>query len=392
MLDSAGFKRKRFADLIADMQVKAKESFGDDVNTSERSVLGILLRVVAWFMAQLWSNAEDVYNSGYKDTAEGVSLDRLGPYVGIERRAAEYATVQLRITGTPLKIIPAGWRAVTETGVYFEATTEATIPAGGQVTVPAQAISAGLAGNAGAGTITVAANPDPDITAVTNPTAASGGRERETDFELRQRWDLSVASGGASTLDSLRAGLLDTPGVRAAIVVENYTMQPDAAGRPAKSIEAYVLGGADAEIGQTILSKKAAGIEPYGAVSVQVLDEGGFAHTMRFSRATEVPVRVRLTLTTNNRYPAGGDGDIISAAVRYIGGEDSDGQLYTGLNMGESVKSSQLIGAALTIPGVDDVVVRLSRDGGGSWTGVNLAISAQEVAQTSYQWIEVTRP
>lgn len=392
MLDSAGFKRKRFADLISEMEVKAKEAFGDDVNTSERSVLGIFLRIVAWFMAYLWSNAEDVYNSGYKDTAEGVSLDRLGPYVGIERRADEYATVPLQIAGTPMKIIPASWRAATETGVYFETTAEATIPAGGQVTIPARAVSAGLSGNVGAGTVSVVVNPDPDITAVTNPTAASGGRERETDFELRQRWDLSVASVGASTLDSLRAGLLDTPGVRAAIVAENYTMQTDEAGRPAKSIEAYVLGGTDADIGQTILDKKAAGIEPFGAVSVQVLDEGGFAHTMRFSRATEVPVRVRLTLTTNNRYPAGGDGDIISAAVRYIGGEDSDGQLYTGLNMGESVKSSQLVGAALSIPGVDDVQVQLSRNGGQSWTGGNLTLTAEEVAQTSYAWVEVIRP
>ncbi|WP_240923484.1 baseplate J/gp47 family protein [Paenibacillus sp. RUD330] len=346
---------------------------------------------MAWFLAYLWSNAEDVYNSGYKDTAEGVSLDRLGPYVGIERRGADYAAVQLRVTGTPLKIVPAGWRAATETGVYFETTDEVTIPAGGHVLASARAVSAGLAGNTGAGTITIPANPDPDITAVTNPAAASGGRERETDFELRQRWDLSVASGGASTLDSLRAGLLDTPGVRAAIVAENYTMQP-VAGRPAKSIEAYVLGGADADIGQTLLGKKAAGIEPYGSVSVQVLDEGGFAHTMRFSRATEVPIRIRLTLAVNNRYPAGGDGDIISAAIRYIGGEDSDGQLFTGLNMGESVKVSQLIGSVLSIAGVTDVQVQLSRNNGASWTGSNLTLAAQEVAQTSYQWIEVTRP
>ncbi len=391
MLDSTGFKRPRFADIFGDMEAKAKETFGEDVNTSPRSVIGILLRIVAWFLSFLWSNAEDVYNSGYKDTAEGVSLDRLGPHVSIERRPAEYAGVSVQIIGTPLKIIPVGWRAVTETGVYFETTAEATLPAAGQTIVQARAVSAGLSGNVGAGTINIVVNPDPDITSVTNPAAASGGRERETDIEMRQRWDLSVAIGGSSTLDSLRARLLDTPGVRAAVVVENYTKQTDAAGRPPSSFEAYVLGGADTDIGQAILEKKAAGIEPWGQIEVTVLDAAGYPQMMRYSRAAEVAVHVRMTLSTTTSYPAGGDGDIISAAVRYIGGEDSDGQLYAGISMGGAVKPSQLIKAALSIPGVDDVQVQLSRDGGQTWTSSNLAIAGQEVAQTSYRLIEVVR-
>ncbi|SFJ44490.1 Baseplate J-like protein [Paenibacillus sp. UNC496MF] len=254
--------------------------------------------------------------------------------------------------------------------------------------MPVQAVDAGLLGNVGAGTVTVIVNPDPDLVSVTNTAALTGGREKETDVEYRERWDLSVASGGAATIDSIRSALLRTEGVRAAIVIENYTKTVDAGGRPPSSFEAFVLGGEDAVIGQTILNTKAAGIEPFGSTSVPITDISGQAHVMRFSRAVEKPQHVRVTLTKNSAFPATGNADIASAIVRYIGGEDASGQLYTGLNMGEDVILSRLIAAAYSVSGIDDVTIELSQNG-STWTSGNAAIAPQEVAQTSFSLIEV---
>src|SRR5690606_39706929 len=63
------------------------------------------------------------------------------------------------------------------------------------------------------------------------------GLDRETDREIRERYYLSLAAGGASTIDSIRAAVLKTPGVRTARVVQNPTMEFDDEGRPPKSVE-----------------------------------------------------------------------------------------------------------------------------------------------------------
>ena len=69
-LTERGFLRPSYADLLDAFEVKAKELFGSTVNLSVRSPLGIFLRIFAWFAGLTWQLAEDVYNSGFIDTAD----------------------------------------------------------------------------------------------------------------------------------------------------------------------------------------------------------------------------------------------------------------------------------------------------------------------------------
>ena len=80
-LTERGFLRPSYADLLDAFEVKAKELFGSTGNLSVRSPLGIFLRIFAWFAGLTWQLAEDVYNSGFIDTAVGVSLARLGAFI-----------------------------------------------------------------------------------------------------------------------------------------------------------------------------------------------------------------------------------------------------------------------------------------------------------------------
>ena len=68
-LTEAGFLRPSYTELLDALEVKAKELFGSSVNLSVRSPLGIFLRIFAWFAGMLWQLAEQVYNSGFVDTA-----------------------------------------------------------------------------------------------------------------------------------------------------------------------------------------------------------------------------------------------------------------------------------------------------------------------------------
>ena len=46
-------KRKTYDEILYDMSEKAKALFGSDVNVSGHSVLGIIIRIVAWFYLYL---------------------------------------------------------------------------------------------------------------------------------------------------------------------------------------------------------------------------------------------------------------------------------------------------------------------------------------------------
>jgi uncharacterized phage protein gp47/JayE len=387
-LDSNGFKRKRFAEVFEEMEAKAKEVFGEQVNTSERSPLGIILRIVAFFFGRSWQTAEDVYNSAYRDTASGNNLDRLGPYVGITRIQETYASGTIDITGTVGYTVPAGFRVSTSTNVVFETLASVLLDGSGEGEATIKAVEYGQSGNVAIGLISVIVNPNPNVATVSNAAATAGGREKETDEEFRDRYELSVAGGGAATLDSIRGALLRVSGVRAATVIENTTNTTDGAGRPAKSFEAYVLGGAAADIGQVLLDTKAAGIATYGSESISVVDISGNAHAIKFSFADEINIYVRFTVSTTTSYPANGDALLESAAIRYIGGEDLDGTLYVGLNMGNDVVHSRLVAAAYSVPGVEDVTVELSLNG-SDWVTTNIDIDPDEVAQTTYSHVSV---
>ena len=388
MLDAKGFKRPTYAEIFAEMETEAKARFGENVNTSERSFLGILLRLFAWFLSKVWQATENSYYGAYVNTAEGVQLDRLGPYVGIRRKLATWASGTIQLIGTPGHTEPAGFRVETPTGVVFETVEDITLDATGIGTGEIRALEPGTIGNVAAETITVITNPNANITSCTNPAPTSGGQNKETDQEFRERFALSVSGGGAATIDSIRSALLRTPGVRAAVVIENNSITTDAAGRPPKSFEAYVLGGDPQDIGQTILDTKAAGIESYGSESVEVLDISGNPHTIRFSYAEEVPIHVRVMVRKNNQYPVDGDTQVRSAIVRYIGGEDYDGQLYVGLNMGDDVIHSRMVATVYKVAGIEDATVELSTDG-TSWTQANISVDQHKVAQTSHTIIEV---
>jgi uncharacterized phage protein gp47/JayE len=388
VLDRNGFKRKRYSDLIEDMTLKAKELFGEDINVTERSFLGILIRLFAWFLAILWEVAEKVYNSGYMHKAEGIQLDRKGWEFGITRLQEAHAQGTIEIRGAPGFVVEEGTMFETESGILFELIEEVTLDENGVGTGDVVCTEPGAKGNVATNTITIVSNPNENIISVTNPEPVTGGRERETDAEFVERYQQTLSGLGSSTTDSIRSELLKLSGVRAAVVIENNQSVPDEAGRPPKSVSTYILGGDPDEIAQVIFSKKAAGIEAYGTEQVEVFDIAGFPHTIGFSRATEVPISIKLTIQKNDRFPAEGVQQVKTELIKYIGGEDADGTFYVGLNMGETVVFSKLINQVYKVDGVDDVHLVVGVKGQTPGTS-NVTMDITEVAQITHEDIEV---
>lgn len=387
MLDEKGFKRKRFLDWWADIETKARTVFGEKINLTERTPLGIILRLIAWSLGLISQLAENVYNSAFVDTAKGVSLDRVVKRIGIRRHKADYARGFIRVTGTNGKLIPSDFRVRTNSGIVFATTEAATISETGTVMIPIRALDIGTSGNVPENTITVVVNPNGDVQSVTNPQRTEGGRERETDLELRERYDLSLSKGGSSTVESIRSTLLQLTGVRGCIVEENDSLL-EKEGIPPKAVAPIVFGGSDQEIAVTIKATKAGGIQSWGETEVTVIDSMGNPQIIGFTRPTEVPIYINVTLSTNENFPVDGKTHVRSKLIQSIGGQDADETIYDGLGLEENVVHSRLISSVYQVPGIEDVELTLGEDPLNMSEG-NILISKWQVAQTDWQKVTV---
>lgn len=272
--------------------------------------------------------------------------------------------------------------------IQFQTTEDAVINSFGQVEIEIEAVEPGEEGNVASNTITEIASPISGVDSVTNPDRTENGLNRETDQELRERYYESVAIGGAATIESIRAALLELPGVIGAEVEHNTTMNT-VDGMPPKSIECFVFGGEETEIVDTIFATKAAGIEPHGDETTTVTDSMGNDHTIKYTRPDEKTVYVDATLTTDASFPENGEDKVQTEILRYIGGVDEDETEYLGLSLGEDVIFTRIIAAIHNIEGITDVELYIGLS--ASPTGqVNIDIQSKEVAITSPDEIVVS--
>lgn len=379
-LTESGFLRPSYNDLLDAFEVKAKELFGSSINLSVRSPLGIFLRIFAWFAGLVWQLAEDVYNSGFIDTATGISLVRLGAFIGIRLLAAQKATGAITIEGDPGAAIPAGFIVQARNNQRFVTLEDVTIGEDGTVSVPIQAYEAGPEGNVSTGSIDTVITPLAAVVSVANPDATAGGRARETYQEFRERYYQSVDKAGGCNTDAIRAQLLETEGVVNAVVWENDTDETDADGLPPHSIEAIVYGGTDAAVAAAIHLRKAAGIQTYGTSSVQLLDASGRLRVICFSRPAAVPIYVRIAgLVTSSDYL--GDDTLRNAIISYIGNE-GEPLTESGLAIGTTVYYNRLMCPVNETQGVVDYTLEISLDG-EAWRKSNIVLTALQKAVTS---------
>ncbi len=375
-LTERGFKRPSYTDLLDAYEIKAKELFGSKINLSVRSPLGIFLRVFAWFSGLLWQLGEDVYNSGHIDTATGISLARLGKFIGIRPYNAQKAVGKLNITGAPGAAVRKGFLVAAHNNVRFVTLADITLDNTGAGSVAIQAFSTGPDGNAEKGTITDIVTPQGDVSAVINPEATKGGRERETWAEFRERYYKSTDVAGGSNTDAIRAELLRVPAIGAATVFENDTDFEDDNGLPPHSIECIVYGGTEMDVATAIFRRKAAGIQTHGDTAFVLLDASEKLYTVRFSRPVLRPIWVRISnLQTGEGYTQ--NSDIVQKLVDFVGG--SDLALSGGLPIGADVVYNKLVCPVNDVPGVVDYVLEVSGDG-ETWARGNIEIGPREKA------------
>lgn len=381
-----GFVRKTYNDILEEMQARAREKFGEDINLSSSSFLGMHLQNEAWTLATVWEMAEDVYYSAYVDFSEGSSLDNVGKYITVTRRPAQRSRGTITIEGTEGTRINEGFRIATKgLDKVFETTRSARISDSKKVEIPIRSVSKGSEMNVAPHSIVKVVNPISGVSKVYNKDVTVGGLNIEPDAEFRERYYRSPSRGGSSTRESVEATLLDMDDVTDAFVEENETMET-LDGIPPKSLAPYVFGGKDKEVAETILSTKAGGIRSYGETTVETVDSKGRYHTIGFTRPNIKDTHVTLNIDPNDGYV--GDEVVTRAVINYIGGEDKDGIAYEGLKLGQDVVISKILAHVMSLQGIRDLDVKVSVDG-VDFADNNIKVAKKEIARTRYDKVVV---
>jgi uncharacterized phage protein gp47/JayE len=235
-----------------------------------------------------------------------------------------------------------------------------------------------------ANTINTIVTPVLGWDSVTNPLAASTGRLRETDEELRLRFRNTKLERSSNILDSLYSALNNLEGVTEVAVYENDTDVTDSNGVLPHSFLPVVLGGSSQLIAETIWENKPLGIRSQGNTEIDITDSQGFIHTIGFERPNPVTIYITMNLSVNpedtNIFPGDGADQIKQAIIDYaasnfgVGDDIIYSRLYTPINSipGHQV-DSLFIGTSPSPAGTSNIVIPFNAI--GSFESVNILVN-----------------
>lgn len=446
-VSTEGFRKKRLIDIRTEIENELKNKLGNNINLLSTSVLSQLIGTFSERESLLWELAEQVYNSQYLNSADGINLDNVLTILGVERlQQTKSIQKNLHLFGSVATVIPIGtkfsvqgspssvfetvtaatlvagvdevqsisWASVPVSGSYrlkylneettllnfdanaaaiqsalnglsklegitvsgdyivgftitfagdsgkinhslltFGSNTTAVVATVAQVTagvpqgvVDAQATTFGEV-IAPAFTLSVIDTPVVGLDRAINPTDATVGRNTETDAEVRARALIGQQARGASTVEAIRARLLELSGVTQAIIFENITTVVDGDGIPPKSFRSFVQGGEDQVIWDALWLNKPAGIKADGDVIGTVVDSQGLTQTVGFARPVVKTVYITIEVTKDPaKFPINGSDLVKTALADYV----------NALEIGSDViVYPSLVSSLTVVPGIIDV-------------------------------------
>lgn len=303
-----------------------------DAAVGNDSDFAIRANAVAAAIEGLYQHQQWLVRQMLPDTADSDYLERWASLYGISRKPAATASGTMTFTVTANSQIPLGTEAVTPDGLAFVTTAAGSVLAGGQLTLAARAVLAGVSGNIAAATpLTLTAAPAGVNSACGVATAMTGGVDVESDAALLARL-LSVMRlppmGGAA--HDYIAWAMQVAGVTDAYVFGQR--------RAINSVD-VVIETAGGMPSAALLAQVAAHIEALRPVTADVV----------VMPPTPVTVNVAATLTLATTTLAEASVRIGLVLQTY----------FNGLQLGEAVTQARLIGLLMAVEGVTDVQLTL---------------------------------
>lgn len=98
-IDSNGLTIKRYDEILADLEAALRGYFGNNIDLTENSLLGIINIIYANAQAEQWEMAQAVYNAFNIEVATGKQLDDLVALIGLSRLEEEFSSGDIEATG-----------------------------------------------------------------------------------------------------------------------------------------------------------------------------------------------------------------------------------------------------------------------------------------------------
>lgn len=386
-LTDAGLEVKTQPEIETELDEAIHAPF-PGLNLSSSSPLGQYKGATSSQLAQLWEGLQALWASWDPRQATGAALDRIGALTGTTRRGATHSTVNMNVTlaaGT----YTAGTLVVSklsDSTIRFSNVSSVVAPGGLVTGVAFQAEETGPLA-AGAGTLTVIANPVTGFTAATNPSDAVIGQNAESNADFRRRRELELATKGSTTADAIRADLLQAtttaglPMFDFVAVIENDT-DVAVGGIPPHAFETIVVTAASSsEIGAALLKAKPAGIRSYGTTTATVNDSQSNPHVVGWTNASDVNLYVWVNVSAiAGQYE--GESAVKTALTDYAEVNQSVGNDFV------RARYTQIV---MDMTGVVDVDIRVGTSNVyGSAVQTNWTVAQWQIARLDATRITVT--
>ena len=375
MLDKDGFTRPTYYEIVEQESEKWVQLFGENAQTNNHSVGGILIRIHAYFLDKLYQLAEMIYNSQFVDSAVGSTLDQLGADVGLNRQPSQVAMGTVEFTGQSGYVVPQNSLVRTPDGLEYMTSEDVKLDATGHGSsqyLYAAAVGSKYNKSTPTSAIMVVATEAIKSVTVSN---VVGGADEETDDNFRDRINLANRTVmPSSPYNGVISAIEKVTGVTAVKIISNDTLSDDVANDvPAKSVRIFVSGGYKDDIAEAIFNSIAAGVRTVGNQEVELTDSAGGKHKIYFDYPTAKDVYVAINLVKTIDYPLDGDDQIKKICMNYI----------NSVGMGNTVHYSYLYRLIYDqVPGIQvaDIKIGLSKD----------AVSAADIAMSNIETASTT--
>lgn len=376
-MTSTGFKPKRLRDLLDETMADIRAITDEDgqavfINEKDDSIIGQFNAIVCEQLADCWQQAYAASTQFDPLNAFGVALRSLVQLNGIVPAYGSETQINVTLTGTSGTVVPAGSQiSDVNANTIFSLNSDVIIGSAGTGTGVATCNTLGEI-NPANNTIIQVLTPVYGWHNVTNTSVAVLGDDPETDNQLHIKQQRETSNTSYSQVDALYAGITNLAGVDYVRIYQNWTLETDDKGIPAKTIAAVVDGG-DTEAIANVMWLKAPMLSNYAGnleYPVTMFDRFGLAYQITFYRPEKVPVYIDLdiTITDASIYPADAYDQIKQNIIDYAayGLNSSNGfppgspviysRLYTPINEVPGFKINHLyIGTSASPTGTSDL-------------------------------------
>ena len=373
-----GFVRPSYDEILQAQINRAKVLLGDDIDTSEESVLGKFIRINVFDLNICYETLEDLYYSSFPNTARGQSLDRLGPFAAVSRNQATQSRIEVKIKGTVGESVPSAFLLKSDKTSFY-VVNDYTIDSNGEVVAIANCVDDGVVGNISNGERLDIQNPRMGIDSVEFIRIVQNGEELESDKDFRIRFANSLAGAGSSTESAIKGAIYRVPLVDGVSVIDNNS--DTASSIPPHSFACYVLAPESQydEIAKAIFDKKPLGIQCIGDIERTVYDAWGKPHTVKFFATSKAELKISMQIKTNQYFESSGISQI----------KDNIANFINNLANGSDVYYTSVFGYIHNVTGVVSVVdlkiCKIGQTPGNS----DIAIGEQEIARIDVSNISV---